>query len=821
MTAVIRNARLAARLLARSPIFTITAVASLAIGIGANAAIFTAANALFFAPTAGVRDIDRVVDIGRTTEGRGFDTVSFPTYADLRARDSVFENVFASRLEPQPLSLGAEGGAERIYGELVTAGYFDVLGLQPSAGTFFRTDEEQPGTPLRKVVLAHAFWQSHFGGRADIAGQQIVLNGEQFTVAGVAPRGFGGMTILTPDVWVPMTSYARGLPNDETLRGRENVSLMITARLKPDVTIAQAQAYVNGFAADLQRQFPTIYRQRGFQVARTSRVPGIAGEFVAPFLAILMGVAGLVLLVTCTNLAGLMLARSAGRSREVAVRLALGASRRALVGMLLTESLLVSIAGGSAAILVASWMTNALERVIPALPVPVTLDLNIDWRVLLFTTGVAFLTALVTGLAPALQSSRVDLVPDLKSDASAPRRQRLRHIFITAQLAFCLVLIVVAGLFLRALGAATNVSPGFEVARVDVANLDLALGGYPTEQTPAVAEQIRERLDAIPGVDAVGMARMVPLDGGGLGLGGLRRKGTSGPDARIETDWNVVSPTYFEAIGLPIQRGRAFSSGDREGAPRVAIVNERFAQMVWPGVDAIGQQLENGDFRPGRESEASEVRTLTVIGIARDAKYRWIGEAPAPFIYVPYAQQPMREVNYLVRRESTASLDLRPAVRDALKSFDPNLPLVRMQPLQSYADIGLLPQRLAASLAGSLGIVALLLAGLGIYGVTAFAVASRTREIGVRIALGADRARVMRMVLWQGARLTAIGGAIGLALSLGASQLVSSLLFGVSPTDPVTYASTLGALAAVTLAGTVAPARRAAAVSPMTSLKAD
>jgi predicted permease len=819
MTAVIRNARLAARLLARSPIFTVTAVASLAIGIGANTAIFTAANALFFAPTAGVRDIGRVVDIGRTTEGRGFDTVSFPTYQDLRARDSVFESVYASRIEPQPLSLGAEAGAERIYGELVSASYFDVLGLQPSAGTFFRTTEEQPGTPLRKVVLAHAFWQSRFGGRADIVGQQIVLNGDQFTVAGVAPRGFRSMTILTPDVWVPMTSYARGLPSDETLRGRDNVSLMMTARLKPDVTIAQAQAYLNGFAADLERQFPTIYRQRGFLVAGTSRVPGAAGEFVAPFLAILMGVAGLVLLVTCTNLTGLMLARAAVRSREVAVRLALGASRRALVGMLLTESLLIAAVGGAFAVLIAWWMTGALGRAIPALPVPVTLDLAIDWRVLLFTTGVAFLTALLTGLVPALQSSRVDLVPDLKSDASAPRRQRLRHIFITAQLAFCLVLIVVAGLFLRALGAATHVSPGFDVAGVDVATLDLALGGYPNEQAPAVAEQIRERLDAIPGVERVGISRMVPLDGGGLGLGGLRRKGTFGPDARIDTDWNVVSPGYFEAIGLPVQRGRTFSSSDREGAPRVAIVNERFAKMVWPDEDAIGQQLENGDFRPGRE--ASEVQTLTVVGVARDAKYRWIGEAPAPFIYVPYAQQPTREVNYLVRRDAAASLDLQPAVRDALKSFDPNLPLIRMQPLQSYADLGLLPQRLAASLAGSLGVVALLLAGLGIYGVTAFAVASRTREIGVRIALGADRARVMRMVLWQGARLTAIGGAIGLALSLGASQLVSSLLFGVSPLDPVTYLSTLGALAAVTLAGTIAPARRAAAVNPMTSLKAD
>jgi putative ABC transport system permease protein len=312
---------------------------------------------------------------------------------------------------------------------------------------------------------------------------------------------------------------------------------------------------------------------------------------------------------------------------------------------------------------------------------------------------------------------------------------------------------------------------------------------------------------------------MVPLDGGGLGLGGLREKGSTEPGARIDTDWNVISPEYLSAIGMPILRGRTFTSADRQDAPAVAIVNRRLAEMAWPGEDPIGRELENGDFRPGREST---IRTITVVGVVGDAKYRWLGEAPAPFIYVPYAQQPMRDVNFFIRRAGRADgARLQPAVRQALKAFDPNLPLVRMQPLRSYADLGLLPQRLAASLAGSLGLMALLLAGIGVYGVTAYAVASRTHEIGVRIALGADRARVIRMVLWQGGRLAAMGGAIGVALALLVTQVISSLLFGVSPLDPVTYLTTLSALALVTMAATVVPARRAASVDPLRSLRAE
>jgi len=819
MTSILRQVRHAVRMLALAPVFSVTAIVSLAIGIGANAAIFTAANAIFLAPTAGVEDMSRLVDIGRTQDGRGFDTVSYLTYTDLRDRVSAFSGVYALELEPKPLSLGADGGAERIYSELVSANYFAVLGLRPSAGQFFDPAQERVGVPLRDVVLTHAFWQSRFERRTDIIGQDITLNGDHFRVVGVGPEGYRGSTILTPDVWLPLTSLARGLPTEETLRSRNGAWLIMAGRLKPGVSMTQAQEALNTFSADLERQFPETYRGRGLAVSSASRVPGIGQQFIAPFLMILMGAAGLVLLVTCTNLAGMMLARGAARSREIAVRLALGASRRALVGMLMTEALVLSGSGALGALLVAWWMARTLANAIPALPVPVSLALPLDWRVLLFTTGLAVVTACLTGLAPAVQSARTNLVGDLKADANAPKRQRLRHVFITAQLTFCLVLVVMAGLFLRALGAAASVDPGFTVAGVDVATLELSLGGYTDEQSPAVAEQLRDGLASIPGVKAVGYARMVPLDGGGLGLGNLRRRGVSGPGSSIDTDWNVVSPGFFTALDLPIVRGRAFSTADRQGVPGVAIVNERLARREWPDQDPVGQVLEYGDFRPGREST---IQPLTVIGVARDAKYRWIGEAPAPFIYVPYAQQPMREVNFFVQHAGgQTAAGLQTSVRAAIKAFDRNLPLVRMQSLQSYADLGMLPQRMAASVAGALGVVALLLAGIGIYGVTAFAVASRTKEIGVRIALGADRGRVMRMVLWHGLRLTTFGAAAGLALSLAATQLLGSVLFGVSPLDPLTYGVTFATLAGVTLAGTLAPARRAANTDPVKTLKAD
>jgi predicted permease len=476
--------------------------------------------------------------------------------------------------------------------------------------------------------------------------------------------------------------------------------------------------------------------------------------------------------------------------------------------------------GAGAGLVVAHWMTAALAHALTTVPVPLALNLDLDWRVLAFTCGLTLVTGIVTGLAPAWQSTKVDLVTDLKSDANAPRRQRLRHVFTAAQIAFGLVLMIMAGLLLRALGTATRVDSGFEIDTIDVASTELALGGYADERASSVSDELTARFAVIPGVDSVGTAAMVALDGGGMGLGDLRRQGTTSRADSIDADWNIISTTYLRALGLPVTRGRNFDATDRAGAGRVAIVNEHLARHVYPGQDPVGQLLENGDFRPGHETT---IEAITIVGVARDAKYRWLGETPRNFIYVPLAQTPTRRLHFFIRRNPAlaASVNLQTPVREALKAFDRNLPLIQMTPFRQYADTGLLPQRIAASLAGALGGVALLLAAIGIYGVTAFSVASRTREIGVRMALGADRARVRRMVIGQALRITAIGGTIGLVVAFGLSRLLADLLFGVSPLDPVSFGVAVAALVAVVIAASLVPAGRAASIQPVVALKND
>ena len=814
-----RHVRYAARVLARSPLFTLTAVLSLAIGLGANTTIFTIANALLLAPTRGVAEMDRLVDIGRTQDGRGFDTVSYPTYLDLRDHNSVFAGMFAVRFEPKPVSLGGPDGADRAFSQEVSASYFEVLGVPPALGRVFEARDERLGVPLRQVVLSDAFWRRHFAGDRDVIGRDLVLNGDHFTIIGVTPPGHTGTTIVAPDLWVPLTAYAQAMPSDSLLRGRENRWLVMGARLKPGVTIAQARAEMSARMTIIAQADPDAYRGEGLAVERASRVPGEAGDIVIPIIVALGAVVGLVLLIACTNLAGIMLARAAARSREVAVRLALGASRGQLVAQFLAESLLVFAAGGAAAVLIARVMTQVLVSFLPETPFPLAMDFGLDWRVFAFAAGLALATGLVTGLVPALASTRPSLVPDLKHDAAGAGRHRLRHGFVAVQMGLSLVLLVSSALFLRAFQAAIEVKPGFDVDSIDVASVDYSVRGYSDDQTTAASEDIRRRLAALPGVARAAVAAVVPLGGDGLGLGLLRVAGATEP-VRDNTDWNVVSPEFFDAMRLPIVRGREFTADDRASAPEVAIVNETMARRLWPGAEAIGQRLESGDFRRGHKRVD---HTYTIVGIARDAKYRWLGDGPRNFIYVPLAQQPWRTPNFLLRREAglAAGASVSAAVRGVLKDIDPNLPLVRVTTLRDVADVGLLPQRLAASVAGSLGTVALLLAAIGLYGVTAFTVTRRAREIGLRMALGATPGRVSSLVVGQALKLTAIGGSVGLVAAMGLARLISDLLFGISPLDPIAFGATVATLALITVVASYVPARRATRINPVTALRTE
>lgn len=813
-----RQLRYALRVLARSPLFTLTAVLSIAIGLGANTTIFTIANSLLLVPTRGVEDMNRLVDIGRTHNGAGFDTTSYPTYVDLRDGNSVFSGMYAVRFDPKPVSLGGPDGADRAFAQHVSATYFEVLGVKPALGRVFHGRDEQLGVPLREVVLSDAFWQRHFASDPNVVGRDLLLNGDHFTVIGVTPPGHTGTTIVAPDLWVPLTAYAQGMPTDSLLRGRENGWLVLGGRLRPGMTIAQARVEMNARMAALARAYPGAYEGKGLAVAPASRVPGEAGDVVLPIIFVLAAVVGLVLLIACTNLAGIMLARAAARSREVAVRLALGASRGQLVTQFLTESLLVFVAGGAAALLIVRLMTNVLASFLPDTPIPIAIDFALDGRVMAFAAGLALVTGVLTGLVPALASTRASLTSDLKHDTTGGGRHRLRHSFIVIQMGLSLVLLVSAALFLRAFQAAVDVKPGFEVDEIDVASVDFGVRGYNDGQMLAATDEIRDRLAALPGIARVAVGAIVPLGGDGLGLGSLRVAGSSTPAG--DADWNVISPEFFETMGLPIVRGRMFTAADRKGALDVAIVNETMARRLWPGADPIGQRLENGNFRPGHEQVD---RVFTIVGVARDVKYRWLGDRPRSFIYVPMAQQPWRTPNFFMRRQAGLApvSGLATSLRGVLKVVDPNLPLVRVTTMRDVADVGLLPQRLAASVAGSLGSVALLLAAIGLYGVTSFTVARRVREIGLRVALGANTRDIKTLVIGQALKLTAIGGGVGLLAAAGLARLISGLLFGISPIDPIAFGGTVTTLVVITVVASYVPARRATQVNPVTALRTE
>ena len=814
-----QDVRYAVRLLRRNPLFALTATVSLAIGIGANTTIFTIANALLFKPPAGVVDPDRLVDVGRSQNGEGFDNSSYPNYLDIRSRNTVFTDIYAVRFGSEPMSLGGRDGAERIYGELVTTNYFAVLGTRPAVGRVFsRDDSTAPGgAPL--VVLSHQFWRRRFNGDAGIVGQTLALNGRPFSVIGVAPEGFHGTTILGTDLWAPVTMVGELTRRSSALlTSREGVWLLMGARLKPGVTVRQAQAELANIGRALEQAYPRENRGKGVRVVSSSPIPG-NGAPVAAFLSVLMGIVGLVLAIACANVAGVLLARATARRREIAVRLAIGAGRSRLVRQMLVEATLLFLIGAAAGLALARVMTTLLASMLPTLPVPVDVSLPLDARAIAFTVGLSLVAAVLSGLAPALHGSKWEVLSGLKSDAQGgPERLRLRNAFVVGQVAFSIVLVVAAGLFVRALQRAADIDPGFDPRGIELAALDLSLGGYTNETGRVFASELIERVREVPGVQAAALSAMVPLGAGGLSLGGLSVPGVRPPQGRryFDADWNVVTPGYFAAMKMTLTAGRDFTDRDRDGAPFVIIVNETAARRWWGTHDVVGRTLLQQDTRQGPPSD-DRMLTMTVVGVARDSKYRTLGEEPRPFVYVPIQQQYMPRTTIVAR--STHGQRLAADLRKLLASMNPNLPIVTAQTFDDYAALGLIPQRVAASVSASLGIVGLLLAAIGIYGVTAYMVTSRTREISIRMALGAQPRDVVGMVLRQGMALALIGVAIGLVLAAGASRLLGSLLFGVGPADPLAFGGSALVFCLIGLAACYVPARRATEIEATQALR--
>ncbi len=815
MESLRRDFALAVRTLVRSPGFTLVAVLTLALGIGANTSIFSIVNALLLKPPAHVTEPERVVSLYTSDfSGPPFGSSSYPDYETFEQQRDLVSGVAAYSLTPANLVLGEQ--TVRLALERVSVNYFDVLGVPASRG---RTLGAADGNGQAVVVISQALWRTQLGADAAVIGRTLRLNAGTFTVVGVAPEGFqGSMRGVRVDAWVPLEATAVLGGNEGFLAERGSRGLMLLARLRAGVSLEQARA---GFAVVANQQlaaYPDSWRDvsgRGRTITilpeSESRVlPELRGAVVGFATVLLVGVA-LVLLICCANVANLLLARGVGRAREIAIRLSLGAGRGRLVRQLLAESALLAALACGGAILIAFAAADVLLGFQPPVPIPVTIDVEIDHRVLVFAVTVALAAMAVFGLAPAFNTTNLNTAAALKDGSGVVdggRRLSLRNVLIAAQVAVSLVLLVTAGLFLRSLQAAALVDPGLDASDVVVASFDLGSQGYPESRSRAFYAELSERVVGLPGVRGVTLARSVPLSGDG----GRRLAAIEGYEPRqgedMEFHFNVVGPEYFELMRVPLVRGRGFSANDREGAQQVAVVNESFAARFWPGQDAIGKRLAFG------RAEAIEI-----VGVSRDGKYETLTEAPRPYIYRPYLQA-YEEMTLHVRAEREPAA-LIPLLRNEIRALDAQLPIVELATMESQMAFATLPQRIAAALLGVCSALALLLAAVGLYGVVAYAVSRRTREIGIRMALGAGRAAVVRLILRGSMRLVIAGLAIGLVLSVVAGLAVESFLGGVRAMDPIALAGGPLVLIAAALAASYLPASRAARVDPMQALRHD
>ncbi len=817
---ILSDLRFAIRLLARSPVLTVVAALSLGLGIAANTLIFSLVHEVFLRPLP-LEESDRLVSVF-TSDERNRDTAlgsflqtSRLNFEDYRQRNEVFEGIAAHNGLPLSIS-GGTGEPEQVFGEIVTGNYFDLLGAPMRLGRGFRSEDDAKPGAVPITVLSYSLWQRRFGGDGNIVGREIPINGRQFTVVGVASEAFKGTNAIGgPQLWVPAAMY-RELTSGFILQNwdsRRALLFAITARLKPGVSVEQARANVTAIGAALAQEYPTENRGRGatlLPLAEATINPGFRGIMLNAG-ALLMVVVGLVLLVACANVANLLLARAAARKQEIAVRLSLGASRLRLVRQLMIESVVLALVGGAAGLLIAVWARPALRATRPPFLPDDAFAVTIDTTVLIFTGAVALATGLLFGLVPALQFSRPDLATELKDRTSLTRATKWftpRNALVVLQVALSLVALIGAGLFLRSLGHAQTINPGFESSKLAVLSFNLTAQGLPIDSAVERQRQILERVRGLGGVERAAYASFAALGGGGFARS-VFLEGQDVTDARAGrlVQVNNISDDYFKTMGIPLMTGRDFSDRDTPETPQVVIINETMAKRFWPDQDAVGKR-----FRFFGQPQLTEV-----VGIARDSKYNFIGEAPQPFIYQPLRQTPQPAVTLHTRSVNPDAV--LGTVRTAVQQMEPTMPLVGVFTMPDVFDQALWAPRMGALLLGIFGALALLLASIGVYGVMAYSVSQRTRELGIRLALGATAREVRGMVFLQGIVLTAVGVVVGIAAAFGLSRLIANLLFEMSPNDPVTFVAIPLVLIAVAALAIYLPARRASRVDPVIALR--
>ncbi len=814
--------RYAARLLVKSPLFTLAAVGSLGLGVGANTTIFSLVSEVLLNPLP-VHEPSRLVSLF-TTDAKnrdrfqGFMPTSYPNFRDYREQSGrVFSGAAATLFTP--LSLTSGGEPEQVFGEVVTGNYFDVLGAQAAEGRMFSftaAEDEQLGAhPV--VVLSHGLWQRRFGASPKVVGSLIEIDRQRFTVVGVARPGFRGVNTLGgPALWLPVSARRQVLTGfvDENFDNRRALLTNIVARLAPSVTIAQAQAALDPIAAALEKGYPQDNDSRR---AALTPVTGLNPEFrqdMSVAGAVLMGVVALVLLIACANVANLLLARAASRRREIAIRIALGASRGRLIRQLLTESTLLGLLAGGVGLLIARVSQGLLWSLRPPFLNADALSLGMSRPVLAFTLLVSLFTGLLFGLVPALQLSRPQLTEHLKDRTNRPsgsaRLFAMRNVLVMAQVALSLVTLVGAGLFLRSLQNAQRTDPGFDTTHLLLLSFDTGAEGYSGEAAEAFEGTVLERVRALPTVKGAVLASSALFNGGFSRT--VFPEGVDPNDRRNGrlTPLNEVSPGYFETVGVPIVRGRGFTEADRASTPMVAVVNETMARRLWPDQEAIGKRFRC----------FGETWIIEVVGMARDAKYFTIGEDAQSFFYFPLAQHPSAAVTLHVRTEGDPSTAVG-TVRGQVQSLDARMPITNVQTIRQLFDQALWAPRMAASLLGAFGALALVLAALGVYGVVSYSVAERRQEIGIRMAMGARPVDMLRMVIRQTLVTASIGAAVALIAAYAATRGLGNLLIGVPAGDPVTFGGTLAMILAAALAASAWPAWRASRTDPLVALRYD
>jgi predicted permease len=850
---MIRDLKFAFRQLFKAPAFMISAITVLALGIGVNTAVFTLVNRLFFAPPAYAKPHEMVQlfsqDKKDPTKFRGF---SYPTYLDIREQNTVFSDVMSFNLAL--VGIGQKGDTRRAFSAIVTSNYFSVLGVPLARGRAFLPEEEIPGRNTPVAIASYSYWQKHdFDPNA--LGSQVFINGRAFTIVGITPKGFvGTMQILSPEVWLPMSVYDQvandfSSENRSTINDRKGTQLRIMGRLKPGLSATAAKPELEGLAANLEKAYPVEQKDQTFMAERVSRntvsnTPGSDSKIIA-IAPLLLGMAVVVLLVACLNLANMLLARSAARRKEIAIRLALGCSRWRIVRQLLTEGFVLALLGGVGGLILGLWasdlLVGSMRRLVP---------LDIVWltgpnpAILAATFGFCLLGTLLFALGPALKISRSAVVTDLKEHAGEDVVRRSwkflpRHPLVVVQIAFSLALITAAALFIRGAGKAASVDTGLRPGASYILEVDASLAGYEPKRSQELYRNLNERLAGLPGVERVSISSLVPFGmfevsrkvrRAGVHPASDAKPATAAEGLAFEVAWNSVGAEYFSVVGLPVTRGRGFTETEAtQPGPKVAIIDEVLAKKLWPDRDALGQRIQYADQKGGTSADlnSGEKESMEIVGIVPGTRHALFEtEELVGGIYLPFARGFQSDISYFVRFRSlapgseAAAADL---LRRAVRDVDPSIPIISLrtfaQHLDSNLDLWLV--RAGAALFSIFGALALGLAVVGLYGVKAYSVARRTREIGIRMALGAQAGAVLRMIMWEGSIMLVSGVAIGLLLAIATAKILSGILYGVSALDPIAFTVAPLVLTIAALIATWLPARRATRVDPVQALRAE